>query len=77
MLKLLTSVLFCLKMFIQLLTTVRRIMMLEKKWSTYELELIALVQALKQWHTYLVHRSLVVNTDNHSLKYLHTSAKVN
>ena len=48
-----------------------------KKWSTYELELIALVQALKQWHTYLVHHSFVVNTDNHALKCLYILAKVN
>lgn len=41
------------------------------------LELYALVQALKQWHTYLVHREFVVNTDNEALKFLKTSAKVN
>ncbi|XP_026435080.1 uncharacterized protein LOC113332781 [Papaver somniferum] len=35
----------------------------QKKWSTYELELLALVQALKQWHTYLVHQEFVINTD--------------
>lgn len=49
----------------------------QKKWSTYELELLALVQSLKQWHTYLIHREFVVNTDNHALKFLNTSAKVN
>ncbi|XP_026416582.1 uncharacterized protein LOC113312021 [Papaver somniferum] len=49
----------------------------QKKWSTYELELLALVQALKQWHAYLIHREFVVNTDNHALKFLNTSAKVN
>ena len=48
-----------------------------KKWSTYELEFIALVQALKKWHTYLVHRPFFINTNNHALKYLPTSAKVN
>ncbi|KAL5719094.1 hypothetical protein ACHQM5_011919 [Ranunculus cassubicifolius] len=48
-----------------------------KKWSTYELELFSLVQALKEWHTYLVHREFVVNTDNEALKFLKTSAKVN
>ncbi|XP_026398175.1 uncharacterized protein LOC113293948 [Papaver somniferum] len=47
-----------------------------KKWSIYELELLALVQALKQWHTYLVHQEFVINTDNHALKYLQTSSKV-
>ncbi|XP_026417005.1 uncharacterized protein LOC113312468 [Papaver somniferum] len=49
----------------------------QKKWSTYELELLALVQALKQWHTYLVRRDFVVNTDNHALKFLQTSAMIN
>lgn len=46
------------------------------KWSNYELELLALVQALKQWHTYLIHREFVVNTDNHALKFLQTSSKI-
>ncbi|XP_026384535.1 uncharacterized protein LOC113280099 [Papaver somniferum] len=49
----------------------------QKKLSTYELELLALVQDLKQWHTYLIHREFVVNTDNHALNFLNTSAKVN
>ncbi|XP_026429996.1 uncharacterized protein LOC113326491 [Papaver somniferum] len=49
----------------------------QKKWSTYELELLALVQALKQWHTYLIHQEFVINTDNHALKYLRNSSKVN
>ncbi|XP_026434078.1 uncharacterized protein LOC113331593 [Papaver somniferum] len=48
-----------------------------KKWSTYELELIALVQALKNWHPYLIHIEFVVNTDNQALKFLKTSTKVN
>ncbi|XP_026399458.1 uncharacterized protein LOC113295329 [Papaver somniferum] len=49
----------------------------QKKCSTYELELLALFQDLKQWHTYLIHREFVVNTDNHALKFLNTYAKVN
>ncbi|XP_026460050.1 uncharacterized protein LOC113360806 [Papaver somniferum] len=48
-----------------------------KKWSTYELELITLVQALKQWHPYLIHSEFIVNTDNQALKFLKISAKVN
>ncbi|XP_026396640.1 uncharacterized protein LOC113291306 [Papaver somniferum] len=48
-----------------------------KKWSTYELELVALVQALKNWHLYLIHSDFVVNNDNQALKFLKTSAKVN
>ncbi|XP_026384542.1 uncharacterized protein LOC113280104 [Papaver somniferum] len=48
-----------------------------KKWSTYELELIALVQALKNWHPYLIQSEFVFNTDNQALKFLKTSAKVN
>ncbi|XP_026453100.1 uncharacterized protein LOC113353835 [Papaver somniferum] len=32
---------------------------------------------LKKWHTYLIHREFIVNTDNHALKFLNTSAKVN
>ncbi|XP_026383813.1 uncharacterized protein K02A2.6-like [Papaver somniferum] len=47
-----------------------------KKWYTYELELISLVQALKNWHPYLIYSEFVVNTDNQALKFLKTSAKV-
>ncbi|XP_026451954.1 uncharacterized protein LOC113352338 [Papaver somniferum] len=46
-----------------------------KKWSTYELELIALVHALKNWHPYLIHSEFVVNTDHQALKFLKSSAK--
>ncbi|XP_026438059.1 uncharacterized protein LOC113336623 [Papaver somniferum] len=49
----------------------------QKMWFKYELELLAIVQALKQWRTYLVHREFVITIDNHALKYLQTSAKVN
>ncbi|XP_026378317.1 uncharacterized protein LOC113272732 [Papaver somniferum] len=48
-----------------------------KKFSTYELELISLVHALKNWHPYLIHNEFIVNTDNRALKFLKTSAKVN
>lgn len=48
----------------RLLTNVRRILLLKKKWSTYKLELIALVQSLQERHTYLIHLEIVINVDN-------------
>ncbi|XP_026399202.1 uncharacterized protein LOC113295057 [Papaver somniferum] len=39
--------------------------------------IIGIAVALEQWHVYLVYREFVVNTDNHALKFLLTSAKVN
>ncbi|XP_026450935.1 uncharacterized protein LOC113351089 [Papaver somniferum] len=55
----------------------RRVLDTRKKWSTYELELIALVQALKNWHPYVIHGEFVVNTDTQALKFLKTSSKFN
>ena len=39
----------------------------EKKYSAYDLELTAVVHALKMWHHYLVGRKFLLMTDHHSL----------
>lgn len=44
----------------------------KKKYSTYDLELYALVQSLKKWRHYLLPKEFVVFTDNHALSYINT-----
>lgn len=46
------------------------------KWSTYKLELFAVVQALKHWRHYLVHREFILHTDHQSLKYPQSQSKL-
>lgn len=46
-------------------------------WSTYELELYALVRALKQWEHYLLFKELILLTDHFSLKYLQAQESIN
>ncbi|KAF5199916.1 Retrovirus-related pol polyprotein from transposon [Thalictrum thalictroides] len=48
-----------------------------KKWSTYQLELFALVQTLRHWHHYLVHREFILYTDHQGLQFLQSSSKTN
>lgn len=40
-----------------------------QKWSTYEQELYAIVQAMKKWDQYLIQQEFVVYSDNQALKY--------
>ncbi|XP_057497358.1 uncharacterized mitochondrial protein AtMg00860-like [Actinidia eriantha] len=42
------------------------------RYSTYYLEFYAIVQALKHWRHYLVHREFVLNSDHEALKYLNS-----
>ncbi|GKB39958.1 reverse mRNAase [Tanacetum coccineum] len=48
-----------------------------QKWSTYEQELYAVVQAIKKWEHYLIQREFVVNSDHQSLKYFQTQMHLN
>ncbi|GKA18995.1 transposon ty3-I gag-pol polyprotein [Tanacetum coccineum] len=48
-----------------------------QKWSTYEQELYAVVQAIKKWEHYLIQREFVVYSDHRSLKYFQTQRHLN
>lgn len=44
----------------------------KKRYFTYDLEIYAMVQALKKWRYYLLPKEFVVFTDNHALGYLNS-----
>jgi hypothetical protein len=48
-----------------------------KKWSVYELEFYAVVQALRVWEHYLLHREFVLHSDHKALESLNSSSKIN
>ncbi|XP_057851724.1 uncharacterized protein LOC131061888 [Cryptomeria japonica] len=47
-----------------------------KKYSTYDLELYAMVQALRKWRHYLLPKEFIVFTDNHALSFLNRQEKL-
>ena len=42
----------------------------EKNYATHDLELVAIVHALKMWRHYLMGKKFELRTDHHRLKYL-------
>ena len=42
------------------------------RYSTYDLELYALVQALKKWRHYLLPKEFVVFSDNQALSFINS-----
>ncbi|KAG7558942.1 Retrotransposon gag domain [Arabidopsis thaliana x Arabidopsis arenosa] len=46
------------------------------RYSTYDLEFYAIVQAIKHWRHYLFHKEFVLYTDHDALKHLSTQDKV-
>ncbi|XP_020877200.1 uncharacterized protein LOC110227444 [Arabidopsis lyrata subsp. lyrata] len=46
------------------------------RYSTYDVEFYAIVQAIKHWRHYLVHRDFVLFTDHDALRHLDRQAKV-
>ncbi|XP_023633718.1 uncharacterized protein LOC111829263 [Capsella rubella] len=46
------------------------------RYNTYDVEFYAIVQAIKHWRHYLVHRDFVLFTDHEALRHLDSQAKV-
>jgi ribonuclease HI len=49
----------------------------ERNYPTHDLELAAIVYALKIWRHYLFGEKVEIYTDHHSLKYIFTQKKLN
>lgn len=49
----------------------------KRKYSTYDLELYEMVQALKKWRNYLLPKKFIVYTNNHALNFLNQQEKLN
>ena len=45
-------------------------------YSTYDVEFFVVVQAVKHWKHYLLHRVFILYTDHEALKHLHKQDKV-
>ena len=55
----------------------RKLKVHEKNYATYDLELAAIIHALKMWCHYLIRRKFVLMSDNISLKYLFDQQNLN
>lgn len=42
------------------------------KYSTYDLEFYAIIQAIKHWSYYLAYKEFVLNIDHEALKYINS-----
>jgi len=49
----------------------------KRKYSTYELELYVVMQSIKYWRHYLIHREFFLFTDHDSLRHLNSQKKLN
>jgi hypothetical protein len=47
------------------------------KYSTYDKEFYAVIQALKKWRHYLVPKEFVLYSDNHALQFMTQQEKLN
>ena len=49
----------------------------KSRYSNYDRELYAVVQALRFWRHYLLHREFTLHSDHEALRFLHTQQKLN
>ena len=47
------------------------------KYSTYDKEFYAIIQALNKWRHYLIPKEFVLSSDNHSLQFVTQQEKLN
>ncbi|XP_028550608.1 uncharacterized protein LOC114579613, partial [Dendrobium catenatum] len=47
-----------------------------RNWAAYEQELYAIVRALKQWESYLLHQDFVLCSDNKALQHINTQKNI-
>ncbi|PKU63317.1 hypothetical protein MA16_Dca013361 [Dendrobium catenatum] len=47
-----------------------------RNWAAYEQELYAVVRALKQWESYLLHQDFVLCSDNKALQHINTQKNI-
>ena len=55
----------------------RKLKVHERNYATYDLELVAVIHALKMWRHYLTGQKFVLMSDNISLKYLFDQQNLN
>ena len=55
----------------------RKLKIHENNYATYDLELTAVIHALKMWHHHLIGRKFILMTDNKGLKYLLDQSNLN
>ena len=49
----------------------------KKKYSSYDKEFYAIVQALKKWRHYLPPKEFILYSDNHALQFINNQPKLN
>ena len=55
----------------------RKLKVNEKNYATYDLEMVAVIHALKMWCHHLIGRIFLLMSDNISLKYLFDQQNLN
>lgn len=48
-----------------------------RKYSSYDKEFYAIVQALKKWRHYLLPKEFILYSDNHALQFINNQPKLN